>query len=625
MTTLARVAFALLVAATFAAFFVAQQLKSAPSFINRVDVVEHFSPVCECPLSVQVVSFRLKESDDVTVDVVDLAGGRVARVATARPVKALKTVRLRWRGLADNGRVAPDGRYRFRFTLRRLGRSTIYRESFLLDTEPPQPRVKATSVDGVDSPIAAPGQPVSLTYDGANREAVPTVNVLRTDDGEPRRIRSFQAEAGGRATWDGLDEDGRPASPGTYLLQLSVADRAGNVGVHPEQPLVPGKVRGRPGVVVRGIAVEPPVKAIRAGQLMSFRIDSRGRSYRWSIRRLGSPRARKSSTNRKTTPIVATNAPGGVSGVYVFEARAGRHSAQVPFAIQSAERAPLLVVLPAIRWLGTNQLDDPRAPDGIPNTLSNGSTVRYPRTFAGEDGLPQGFADEVAPLLVMLDRARVRYDITTDVALSLGDDPRAADRPGVLFAGPSQWVSRPLARRLRQYVEEGGRVALFGTGGLRGGVEVGETRLTRPTPPGPADALGGRIADPREIDGDVELGQLKDDTQTLRIFDGWDGFVGGFDRVEELISPGDGGELVAGIGQLVTEEEVLEAQEAGEEPREEQPALSAVKQGKGYVFRIGIDGWSKRIAEGDGDVVQLTRNVVDLLRRVTPRPRSGLR
>jgi hypothetical protein len=83
--------------------------------------------------------------------------------------------------------------------------------------------------------------------------------------------------------------------------------------------------------------------------------------------------------------------------------------------------------------------------------------------------------------------------------------------------------------------------------------------------------------------------------------------------------------VVAGIGQLVTEEEVLEAQEAGEEPREERPALSAVKQGKGYVFRVGIHGWAGRIAQGDADVVQLTRNIVDLLRRVTPRPRSGLR
>ena len=620
MTSLARVAFALLIAATFAAFFVAQQLKSAPSFINRVDVVEHFSPVCECPKSVQVVSFRLKESDDVTVDVVDLAGGRVARVATTRPVKAFSPVRLRWRGIADDGRVAPDGRYRFRFTLRRLGRSIVYRESFVLDTQPPRPRVKKTSVKG----IAAPGQPVGLIYDGANRDAAATVNVLRTDGGRPSQIRSFEAQPGGRAIWDGLDDDGKPAEPGTYVLQLSVADRAGNVGVHPEPPLVPGKVRGAPGVVVRGIAVQPPAKPIRAGQLASFRVDARGRSYRWSIRRIGEPRARKRSQRRKTTTIVATTAPRGISGVYLFEVRAGRYSAQVPFAVQSETRSPLLVVLPAIRWLGTNELDEkPR--DGIPNTLASGSPVPYPREFAGEDGLPEGFAEDVAPLLVLLDRSRIRYDVTTDVALSLGREPVADDRPGVLFAGPSQWVSRPLARRLRQYVEEGGRLALVGPGGLRGGVDIGPAELTRPTPPGPADALGGRIADPREIDPRIQLGQLEDDTRTLRTFDGWDGFVGGFERVEELISPGQGAEVVAAIGQLVTEEEVFKAGVAGEEPREELPVLSAVKQGEGYVFRVGIDGWAARIAEGDVDVVQITRNVVDLLRRVTPRPRTGLR
>ena len=621
MTTLARVAFALLVAATFAAFFVAQRLKSAPSFINRVDVVEHFSPVCRCPQAVQTLRFGLKESDDVTVDVVDLGGGRVARVATNRPVKRGRTVRLQWRGLADDGRVAADGRYRFRFTLRRLGRSIVYRKSFVLDTRAPRPRVLSTSVGGV----AAPGQPVKLRFDGANRDAVATVNVLRTDDGEPRRIRSFQGEADGTATWDGLDDEGRPAAPGTYLLQLAVPDSAGNVGIQPAEPLVPGKVLGVPGVVVRGLAVRPPAKPIAAGQLASFRIDARGRPYRWSIRRIGEPRPRKRSQARKTTTIVATTAPRGVSGLYVFEARAGRYSAQVPFAVQSEKRAPLLVVLPMIRWLGTTQVDEkPR--DGIPNTLAAGASVPYPRSFAGEDGLPQGLADEVAPLLVMLDRARIRYDITTDVALSLGREPRADDRPGILFAGPSAWVSRPLAQRLRRYVRDGGRVGLVGTGGLRASVDVGPTALTKPTPPGPADAFGGRLADPRDVEGDPapELGQLKDAPATLRIFEGWDGFLGGFERVEELVSPGEDAEVVAGIGQLVTEQEVLEAQEAGRDPREERPALSAVKQGEGYVFRVGIDGWAKRIAAGDQEVVQLTRNVVDLLRRVNPRPRSGL-
>jgi hypothetical protein len=618
LTVLARVAFALLVAATFGAFFVAQSLKSGPSVINNVDVVEYFSPVCQCPRSVQKVTFKLDEDDDVTVDVVDEDGGRVARLATARPAGAFTPVRLQWRGTADGGRRAPDGRYRIRFSLRRRGRSVIYPTSFLLDTKPPVPQIRRTS-----GPIVTPGQPVELVWRGAQRRAIPEFTVLRTDEGEPQPVRHFKgARNTRRATWDGLDDQGRTVPPGTYLIQVAVADRAGNVGTMPRIPLVPGKVKGRPGVIVRGIAVQPPVKAIPAGQLISFRVDPRGNSYRWSVRKLGSTRPRKRSTGRKTNSIIATRAPSGVSGVYVLEVRAGRYSAQVPVAVQSEKREPLLVVLPMIRWLGTNALDDPRNPDGIPNTLTAGATVPYPRAFAGEDGLPQGFADEVAPLLVMLDRARVRYDVTTDLALSLSRDPRATDRKGVLFAGSSPWASRSLARRLRRYVEDGGRLAIFGRSALRAGVQVGSARLSRATPPGPADALGGRIADPRDVDTD--LAPTKDDPLDLPVFAGADAFLGGFKRVEELISPGGDAEIAAGIGQLVTEEEVAEAEAAGEELREERPAFSMVKQGKGVVFRVGIDGWVKRIAEGDGEVIQITRNVVDLLRRVNPRPRSRL-
>ena len=618
MTVLARVAFALLVAATFGAFFVAQKLKSGPSVINNVDVVEYFSPVCECPRAVQKITFRLKESDDVTVDVVDEDGGRVARLATARPARAFAPVRLQWRGTADEGGRAPDGRYRIRIGLRRQGRSVIYPTSFLLDTKPPVPQIRRTT-----GPIVAPGRPVELVWRGAARRTVPEFTVLRTDEGEPEPVRTFKgARNTRRATWDGLDDQGRPVPPGTYAIQIAVADRAGNVGRMPQLPLVPGRVKGVPGIIVRGIAVQPPVKAIAAGQLISFRVDPRGNSYRWSIRRVGEPRPRKRSEGRKTNSIIAVRAPGGISGAYILEVRAGRYSAQVPVAVQAEERAPLLVVLPMIRWLGTNALDDPRNPDGIPNTLANDATIPYPRAFAGEDGLPQGFADEVAPLLVMLDRARIRYDITTDLALSLSRDPRATDRPGVLFAGSSRWVSRRLARQLRRYVQDGGRLAIFGQTALRAGVQVGSTRLSRATPLGPADALGGRIAGARELTGD--LAQTLDAPQTLRAFEGWDGGLSGFKSVEELISPGGDAEVVAGIGQLVTAEEIAAAEAAGRDPREERPAFSITKQGKGYVFRVGVEGWVKRIAEGDPEVIQLTRNVADLLRRVTPRPRSGL-
>jgi hypothetical protein len=621
LTLLARVAFALLVAATFGAFFVAQRLKAEPSVVNGFRRVQFFSPNGDGYKDVQVIRFKLKSADDVTVDVLDEDGDRVARLARARPAQPFRPVRLTWRGKTDDGLRAPDGIYRVRIGLRREGRSVIAPYSFTIDTTPPRPAVVRVSQD-----IISPGQPVDVVIRGAGPRARPQFTILRTDDGEPHPVRKFFGVRGERtATWDGLDDTGRPAPPGTYLIAVSARDRSYNLGTGPKLPPRAGQIEGRPGVTVRGLAVQPPVKPVPAGQLTSFRVDARGQSYRWSIRRIGEPRPRKRSADRKTTSIITPRAPGGISGVYLLEARAGRWSASVPFAVQGEKRAPLLVVLPVMTWLGTQRLDDPRRPDGLPNTLGTGATVPFPRLYAGEDGLPEGFAEEVAPLLVALDRARIRYDLTTDLALSLGGGPDAATRPGVLFAGRSRWVTRPLAKRLRKYVEEGGRVALFGTGSLRSSVQVGATRLLRPTPAGPSDALGGRIAEPRKLEGDPlpDLAPIIDDPDDLPVFRGSDAFLSGFERVEELVSAGTGAEVVAAIGEQVTAEEVTKAEAEGRDPRPERPAFSLVKQGKGYVIRVGIEGWVARLAKGDAEIAQLTRNVVDLLRRVNPRPRTN--
>ena len=100
------------------------------------------------------------------------------------------------------------------------------------------------------------------------------------------------------------------------------------------------------------------------------------------------------------------------------------------------------------------------------------SLLTGPRVFVGEEGLPAGFAEDVAPLLVFLDRRRIRYDLTSDIDLDLTRNPRASDRKGVLFAGSVRWVTRPLSRRLRKYVTDGGRVALFGGDSMRRGVSL---------------------------------------------------------------------------------------------------------------------------------------------------------
>jgi hypothetical protein len=366
---------------------------------------------------------------------------------------------------------------------------------------------------------------------------------------------------------------------------------------------------------------------VPAGQVVSFRVDARGQSYRWQVRRVGNPRPVKANINRKTGTTLTFEAPDGPSGVYLLEVRAGRYTTRVPFAVQGAKRSRLTVVLPQITWLGRDPLDEAAKPDGLPNTLDNGSVVPFPRPFAGEDGLPAGFAHDVAPLLVFLDRSRIAYDLTTDLALALDDRPATDDQGGLLFAGAPEWVSRGVARRLRRFAADGGRVALFGPQALRAGVTVGDGKLTHPTPVAPSDALGGRVAAVRKLPesgGAIAPLTVLEDRPDAGLLEGFSGELAGFSAVEELLTPGRA-ELLSGVGHALSEEEAVAAEEANRTPRPERPAFSAVRQGRGLVIRVGIPGWVERLEHDDATVAQLTRNVVDLLRGVRPRPRSAPR
>jgi len=631
VSTFARVVFALLVGATFAAFFVAQRLKATPAVVGSVAVQKFVSPNGDGVRDTGKIRFRLKKADDVTVDVIDADGGRVRRLATAQPARPFRAVRLAWDGRTDDRLRAPDGTYRVRVSLRRQGRSVVLVPGeVIVDTKPPRPVVlSATSAEtpaigaGPPSPLVRSGERVAVRVRGAGRRKAPTFQVVRTDLDRPRVVARFTGRKGGsRAEWDGL-ADGAPAPPGTYLIAVSAEDRSGNVGTTPRLPAQPGEVPGRPGVTVRGLAVQPPLEPVRAGGLAEFRVDARQRAFGWRLRRLGAPRPRKRGRVRAGQTRLVIRAPEDVTAVYLLEVRSGRYGATVPFVVQSEKRAPMLVVLPAMTWVGEDRLDDPREADGVPNTLANGGPVPIPRPLLGEEGLPRGFSDDIAPLILFLERAHVPFDLTTDLALARGRDPRQTDRPAVLIAGPARWVTRPLGRRLRRYVLDGGRLASFGTGSLRRGVSLTQGRMARPTQPSLVDALGGRLGEIRRPPPPVELAPLPESRDDA-LLTAFDGALGGFEALEELVSPGPRARLLAGLVQPLTEAEVAEADAAGRTPREPRPALSETRVGRGLVIRIGLPGWVGRLAE-DAEVAQITRNVVDLLRGVRPRPRSGPR
>ena len=102
MQLVARVTFVVLVGATFAAFFVAQRLKSAPPVLN-VNLTQYFSPNGDGERDASRISLFLKKPDEATIDVVNLDGDAVRRLASNVPMKAYRPYRTVWDGKDDAG------------------------------------------------------------------------------------------------------------------------------------------------------------------------------------------------------------------------------------------------------------------------------------------------------------------------------------------------------------------------------------------------------------------------------------------------------------------------------------------------------------------------------------------
>jgi hypothetical protein len=624
LTVVARVTFLVLLGATFAAFFVAQRLKSAPPTIRVKGLAVLFSPNGDGRRDVNRFSLTsAKAADDVAVDVVDASGLRVRRLVSGVDLRPDVPLGLRWNGRTDAGRRAPDGRYRLRVTLRAQGRTLIVPSLTVVDTRPPHSTVcvGVRCTENRTANIVAPGtSPIRVYVKGVSRKFPTQVVVLRTDAGPPHVVGRFQGDPGAhRLEWDGL-VDGAPAPPGIYLFRVRVRDVAGNIAVTPRH-LRADDIRGRPGLTIRGLAAQPPVRPVTAGHRAEFFVDARGKPYRWSVRRIGYPQIRRRGTGRG--PQLSFHAPRGNSGAYLLSLRAGRFKTTVPFLVQSEQRAKILVVVPAITWLGTDRVDDPPF-DGLPNTLTDGGAVHWPRVLSG---LPQEFADVTAPLLVFLDRHGVRYDLTSDIDLAESTNPRASDRKGVLVAGPEHWVTHAVAKRLRRYVSDGGRLAYLGPDTLRRGVtlslrDAGDAgTLSRPTQPTSTDALGARIERPRTPSPPAALIQF-DGNPAYGLMTGiGPNGLPGFSQLEESATelPAHA-KLLAAVGQDLTDTEVAQAQQSGKPARELRPALSAIRLGKGLVIRIGLAQWTQKLR--DPAVAQVTSNIADLLRGLTPRIRT---
>ncbi len=269
MTRLPLVAFAALVVATAAAFFITQHLKVAtpllagfprpvPAGINPVNGTYCYDPALRKQVDYRRMSisfYLLNQSDNVDVRVTDPRGAVVATLATGtfmpgggHPVRKQFT----WDGREPNGRLAPDGEYYVKVHLVHQNRTVTISDSagpipFRVITSAPKPLVTHLTPRQIHA--SRPG-PVRIAFTG-NGSRLATVLIYRVDwGGAPALVKSF-ITGGHTAVWNGLIRK-RPAAPGTYLVGLEVTDLACNTGRFP-----PSLSPLSPGVSAAEVTVEP--------------------------------------------------------------------------------------------------------------------------------------------------------------------------------------------------------------------------------------------------------------------------------------------------------------------------------------------------------------------------------
>ena len=594
---LVRAVFVVLVLATGAAFLFTQSLKGEEPLVLRFAVDrESFSPTGDGYQDRVSLGFDLSEPAEVSFSIIDDEGQEVRRIVDDRVLAGDTKHRFTWDGRDGEGGVVADGTYRMRVVRRKEGRAVDSFKEVLVDTVAPEVRITSAEpgvVDPGDGPVA-----VRVSYDGP-QNAAPEFRVYRTEGGPVRVVRRFRGDGSRTGVWDG-STIGNPAVDGNYAFQVRVRDAAGNETLAPPGVPAAGSAAPGTGVTVRRLTLEGPLGVVDAGSVAQLRVGPTPRRLRFALSRLGTREVIRRDRRRGGTLRVGIPSSAR-TGVYLLRVRSRGRRAVWPLAVtglpqtrRSLDRPRPLVVLPTTTWQGRNPYDSDL--DGFADTLETSRSIPAERPSAFRT-LPPGFGAQISPLLRFLDRERLAYDLTTDLALARREGPALGNAPGVAIAGTATWLPRRVRDGLRTEVEENAlRVVVFGANSLKRTVAFVDERLRDPSPPR-ADDLFGETTQVFRAEVPAPLAAQRDE---LRLFEEGDDLFGEFSVFERSLARPSGATLETSAGR-----------------DEEDPAFVAYRLGKGIVIRPGTPQWSRELEESrlSVEVPEVTRRMWSLLAR----------
>jgi len=205
-----------ILAATAAAFAIAEHLKLERSPLRRVRVTTLFSPLCRCASDHARIAFSLRTEDRVRVEIVDASGGVVRHLATAARVGRRPAV-FTWDGRNERGSVVRDGSYYASVYLQGDDRTFELTTPIAVDGTPP--RLVVTSVRP-RTIHARRGGAATVRY----HVNEPAVTMLYADGVRVGRIRGTRLS--GKIRWRGRIHG--EIRRGVPSVELVARDLAGN-------------------------------------------------------------------------------------------------------------------------------------------------------------------------------------------------------------------------------------------------------------------------------------------------------------------------------------------------------------------------------------------------------------